>query len=195
MDIDDEVDEFLEHFGVKGMRWGVRKERSSGDEVKAPLDKKALAKKVAVGAGAIAVAVGAAYLASSVAKNSNTTISSLPKFNDSNFGLQELDSVLVAARGKDKGFQFFRTGGSPTPMAEYDAAGFNLSSEREMFKRYDNKVAARFLDPSGRLDRAGRPIIHEVIVPPSMSNDVSSLTDVVEKVWPMVKDDYEAFYE
>lgn len=32
--VDDEVNDFLEHFGIKGMRWGHRKSNSSLDDVK-----------------------------------------------------------------------------------------------------------------------------------------------------------------
>lgn len=200
--IEDEVDEFLEHFGIKGMRWGVRKERSSSNEPKPPLDKKALVKKVAIGVGVIAVAVGAAYAAKSISQSGNVPVSSLSSATIDRGKKAvvaiEPTSILHSTRGRNKGFTFLKTGGTPTPLAEYDAAGFSVGSSGDYFRRYGNaneKVASRFADPNGRKDRAGRPIFHEVIVPPSMSNDINSVKDVVDKIWPMVKDDYDAFYD
>jgi len=35
--MDTEVEDFLEHFGVKGMKWGVRKERRSGTGAAKPV--------------------------------------------------------------------------------------------------------------------------------------------------------------
>ena len=49
---DSEVDAFLEHYGVKGMRWGVRKGDPDFDR------KVSRNKKIAVGAGSVAVAAG-----------------------------------------------------------------------------------------------------------------------------------------
>lgn len=50
-------EDLLVHFGIKGMRWGVRKSSSSGGSSKKKMSTK---KKVAIGAG---VAVGAAAVA------------------------------------------------------------------------------------------------------------------------------------
>lgn len=55
----DNVDNFLEHYGVKGMKWGVRR-----NQVKAGLKKNG--KKIAVGVGiaaaAASLAAGSAYI-------------------------------------------------------------------------------------------------------------------------------------
>lgn len=45
---DEDVDEFLEHFGVKGQKWGVRRNReSSGGKEKTPSRKERRAEKKA----------------------------------------------------------------------------------------------------------------------------------------------------
>jgi hypothetical protein len=68
-----DTDEFLMHYGIKGMHWGVRRYQNE-DSTRTPLGKrheaqlesnrkpfnKELAKKVAIGVGAGALAVGAA---------------------------------------------------------------------------------------------------------------------------------------
>lgn len=67
--------EFLEHFGVKGMRWGVRKERdSSGSDGSS--EKKGLSnkQKAAVIAGsAVLVAAGALFVASKMRNSGNSS--------------------------------------------------------------------------------------------------------------------------
>lgn len=55
-----DVDDFLTHFGVKGMKWGVRKDGESKSSGWTD-DQKKKAKQVAVAAGVAAVAVGAYY--------------------------------------------------------------------------------------------------------------------------------------
>lgn len=68
MIIDEEV--YLEHFGKKGMKWGVRKDSSSDS-------KRVSNKKKAVAVGVLVV--GAAFTIAVLKKNGNTPISSIPK--------------------------------------------------------------------------------------------------------------------
>lgn len=59
--VDKEVDEFLEHFGVMGMHWGVRnKSNSNSNKNKAKLSNK---KKVVIGVSAATIAIGAVFAA------------------------------------------------------------------------------------------------------------------------------------
>lgn len=58
----DPVDDFLEHYGVKGMRWGHRKVRPDEAERKALFGPKA--KKIAMGTAAVAGALAVAYVVS-----------------------------------------------------------------------------------------------------------------------------------
>lgn len=64
-----EQDETLEHFGVKGMRWGVRKNRDSGAS-----PDHARAKKVAKVAGAAALVGGAAVAVYALNKNGHLPV-------------------------------------------------------------------------------------------------------------------------
>lgn len=68
-----DTDEFLEHFGVKGMKWGVRKERDSGS--KQP--HKVFNKRNAAIAGGV-LAVGAGVAVAVLAKNGNIP---MPEFH------------------------------------------------------------------------------------------------------------------
>lgn len=61
----DKVEEFLSHYGVKGMRWGVRKDRTSSDKPKEPWSTK---KKVVVGVGSAAVVATGAVAARHIIK-------------------------------------------------------------------------------------------------------------------------------
>jgi hypothetical protein len=198
MAIDDEVDDFLEHFGTKGMKWGVRKERTTGENDRAPVDKKALAKRVAIGAGILAAAAGAAYLASQNYKSTSTNSLSDSSIRAGSHSAKviasEPTSIIYSGR-RNSGTSFLKTGGVPSAIQEYDKAGFSDSSG-EMFKRYGSnkeKVAAKFLDPDGRKDSSGRPIYHEVIVPASMSQNLNSVDDVVKETWPHLRDSYSEF--
>jgi hypothetical protein len=58
------VEDYLEHFGVKGMRWGVRRERTSGfsDKVTKEDANRARNKKIAATVG-VGLVVGAVLLA------------------------------------------------------------------------------------------------------------------------------------
>lgn len=66
------MDEALEHFGVKGMRWGVRKNRDSGTS-----PDHARAKKVAKVAGAAALVGGAAVAVYVLNKNGHLPVKHL----------------------------------------------------------------------------------------------------------------------
>jgi len=193
-----EIDDFLMHYGVKGMKWGRRKERPEGETRFTP-EQKAKFKKAAViiGTAAVvgAVAVGTAY----VAKNSGSKVpQNIDKESSEKLVKETLDSLLHATRAKNKGFSMYEKGGLKDPLIEYTEAFGYDTPERHVFKRYgDNneKVAARFPDPLGRKDHAGRVIPHEVILPESLAKNVTNLDEAIAKVWPMIKDNVEAKYD
>ena len=67
--------EALAHFGVKGMRWGIRKDRSASSAPNS--SKAATVKKVAGGIGAVAMIGGAAFVAHKLSQGGSLPISSL----------------------------------------------------------------------------------------------------------------------
>lgn len=82
-----EVDEFFSHFGVKGMKWGVRRDDSSGSRL-SPGQKKALK----VGAG-VAVVAGAATVGVILARQGKLPISRISKSPSTAQGRKVVNSV------------------------------------------------------------------------------------------------------
>lgn len=203
--MDKAVEDFLMHHGVLGMHWGVRKTLEttlSPEQIRArQVQRNAKIHKTAVTLLGISTVVGLGAIYAARRRSlplkviKNVAIPPGTKKFVAN-KLNEPVDIIHAARGKAVGFQFPKNGGISSPLAEYEKAGFS-SHSTSFFKRYgdnDEKVAARFIDPSGRKDQAGRPIFHEVIVPKQMASEVNSVDDVVEKIWPRIKDDYDVLY-
>lgn len=195
MDADEEVAVFLEHFGIKGMHWGVR----SNKKVDSKTDHRnrniavALGSTLAIGA----IGIGALYAKnhlkipiSDISKSSNTA----KNFAESM--AKEPVGIVHSSRGKNLGYTFLQHGGMSNPGEEFIKAGFGNGGET--FKRYGSrseKVAARFLDPLGRKDFSGRLIGHDVIIPEFMAHDVHNIEDAKNKTWPLIKDIYQAYWE
>src|SRR4029077_5597830 len=57
------------------------------------------------------------------------------------------------------------------------------------------KLGAQIKDPLGRYDFAGRPIHHAFVIPENMAEGINTPDDVRAKIWPKVKDTYDAFYK
>lgn len=195
-DLDD-----IEHYGVKGMKWGVRKKRDASS----PADKKKVAAKVLLGAAGLAALI---LLGSSttnrVVTESNGPAARRPSAGDIERGrriaeslTQEPVGIVHSSRAYRKGFTFPQRGGLSDPQVEYTRAGF-AQREGEFVKRYGDrgeKVAARFNDPEGRTDFTGRGIEHEVMLPESLARGVYTLDQARNVSWPLIEDTYAAFYD
>jgi hypothetical protein len=192
----DPVEEFLEHHGIKGQKWGIRNKKKSSEE-KHPWSKK---KKTTVILGsAVAVAAitaGAIY----AKKHYGVPVSGLPKsLEGAKFTeamVKEPTDIIHATRGKHRGFGILRHGGINNPVAEMDKA-FGGNESAGYFKRYGDhleKVAGSFPDPQGRKDFAGRTIPHVVILPKGMSEGVNNIDDLQKKAWPLIKDTFNALH-
>lgn len=192
-------EEALSHFGVKGMKWGQRKSDISASSdprpKRTPEEKKALAKKVAMGTGALILAAGTAYAMHELKQKGGMPVS---KASSNSKGKKVVDnilkdptSVILASKSKHTGFEFFKDGQSPSPLDEM-IKGFNgdINKNTGFFNRYEGKIAANFDDPKGRKDRSGRVIPHSVIIPKSMTDGINNLDDVIQKIWPIVEPSY-----
>lgn len=198
---DEEVYAYLEHHGIKGQKWGVRKQQTSNESNKS--GGWSNKKKAAVILGSAAVAagliVGGVYakkhfgVKTSDIKGSSETAK---KFAQSL--AKEPVAIVHSSRGHSKGFHFLQRGGLDNPLKELERAGVGDSTPVGTFKRYgDNleKVYASFHDPLGRKDAAGRLIPHEVFLPESLAKGVNNHDEAVKKAWPLIKDTYDAMYK
>ena len=79
--------------------------------------------------------------------------------------------------------RFLLHGGLPAPLLTYERASSGVVAEREASRRVDTLVAARSADPEGRCDDGGRPISHDVRMPP----DPDGVPYAIQ-VWPLLAD-------
>lgn len=101
-----------------------------------------------------------------------------------------LAGVLWATRGRAWGFRFLLHGGFVDPLSTYERAFASLGDERSGKVGGPPRVAVRFPDPDGRRDRSGRLIPHDFIVVGALAEEIESVEDAVELLWPMVADAY-----
>lgn len=104
-------------------------------------------------------------------------------------------SLIWATRGRTWGFRFLRDGGLADPLPAYDAAIAGIDAGPCAFHRDGTTVVVRFPDPSGRKDFAGRLIPHELVVFAPLSDQVNTIGDALEVIWPMVAEEYEAIWD
>ena len=199
----------VEHYGVKGMHWGIRREDGSPRFTKQQVKKAAVIFGAAVGVAAITVGsvYAAKHMKGSMGDIKVSDISIPPaakKFAEAM--AKEPVGVVHGARTKNKGFTFPGRGGLSDPSAEWMKAGFTGSglpagvdpATKTHAWRYGDrgeKIAAVFPDPLGRRDRAGREIHHEVMLPEEVAKKVKDLSDVPKVAWDLIKDTYDALYE
>jgi hypothetical protein len=86
-------------------------------------------------------------------------------------------------------------GSGDDPLRAYDEAFDGVGDATEVLRHQDGFAALRFTDPEGRRDRAGRPIPHEFVLFPPLSERVRSMDDALAEVWPLVRDRYAVVWD
>jgi hypothetical protein len=104
-------------------------------------------------------------------------------------------SLIWATRGQNWGFRFLRNGGFPDPLPEYDKVFSGVEAKREVCCHVDEKLALRFPDPLGRKDVAGRVIPHEFVVFGPLADEIDSVEDGRQLVWPLVAEEFARAWE
>lgn len=99
-------------------------------------------------------------------------------------------SLIWATRGRSWGFGFLLRGGYRDPLAAYERAFAGMESERAVCRRVGGRVALRFPDPLDRNDTAGRVIPHDFVVMGPLADQINSIADGLDKIWPLVADFY-----
>ena len=191
----EEVDEFLAHFGVKGMRWGVRKDRTTASEDNTGSSHKKLKVAGAV-LGVAVIAAGAVY----VAKHGGVSASSLSSSNGEKAKsfvedlVKEKEPTSIILTSDDRGF--IRKGGLSDPIHEYEKAGFNTRIGTNEHRRYgssNEKVAVAFRDPRGLKDASGRPVLHQVILPKAHASGITDFESAKSKAWSLAQGPYDEY--
>lgn len=96
--------------------------------------------------------------------------------------------AIWATRGRTWGFRFLLDGEYPDPLPAYDRIFSVVGDEPRLCVRVGAQVALRFPDPLNRRDAAGRVIPHDFVVLEPLANEVNSVDDGLQKVWPLVSD-------
>ncbi len=104
-------------------------------------------------------------------------------------------NLIWATRGKSWGFRFLLNGGYPDPLLAYERAFADLQSQRAACRRLGEQVALRFPDPLSRRDDAGRVIPHDFVVMGPLADEVNSVDDGLEKIWPLVAEVYDQVWD
>lgn len=99
-------------------------------------------------------------------------------------------NLIWATRGRSWGFRFLLKGGYPDPLSAYEHAFASVEDEPTGCWRVGNDVALRFPDPLNREDAAGRVIPHDFVVLGTLANEIRSVDDGLQRVWPLVADIY-----
>lgn len=100
------------------------------------------------------------------------------------------ERLIWATRGRSWGFRFLLKGGLSDPLLVYERSFAGLVDEPTACHHAPGEVALRFPDPLGRRDAAGRVIPHEFVVFGALADEIESVADGLQEVWPLVADVY-----
>lgn len=107
----------------------------------------------------------------------------------------QVEELIWATRGRSWGFRFLLNGGLPDPLFDYERNFANLETEPTAWRRINGKVALRFPDPLERRDTAGRVIPHDFVVSGDLADQIESVEDGIQLVWPLVAEAYDRVWD
>jgi hypothetical protein len=111
---------------------------------------------------------------------------------------------IWVTRGKHWGFCFLRKTTTGDPWLVYEVAFENVpidAQKHHEMKRIaidstrEDVVALRFLDPLARSDASGRIISHDFVLFGEFANQVNSVEQGLEKIWPLIETEYAEIFE
>ena len=104
-------------------------------------------------------------------------------------------NLVWATRGLSWGFRFLLDGGLENPLSTYEHAFAGVGDDPTVCRRVGTHVALRFPDPSGRQDRSGRVIPHDIVVLPPLADDVRTIEDGLSIVWARIAEAYDRVWD
>jgi len=105
------------------------------------------------------------------------------------------ERLIWTTRGRSWGFRFLLKGGLSDPLLVYERSFAGLGDEPTTCHRAAGKVALRFPDPLGRRDASGRVIPHEFVVFGDLADEIASVEDGLQRVWPLVAEAYAGVWD
>jgi hypothetical protein len=81
------------------------------------------------------------------------------------------------------------------PLQIYERSFADLEGEAATCHRVAGGVALRFPDPLGRRDASGRAIPHEFVVFGDLADEIESVEDGLQRVWPLVAEAYAGVWD
>lgn len=105
------------------------------------------------------------------------------------------ERLIWATRGRSWGFRFLLDGGLSDPLRAFEHSFAELGDTPTICSRTAGSVALRFPDPLGRRDASGRVIPHEFVVFGELAEEIDSIEDGLQQVWPLVAETYAAVWD
>lgn len=103
--------------------------------------------------------------------------------------------LLWATRGYRWGFRFIQDDGEGDPLPRFEAAFARVPASGPALEKSVDQVAVRFTDPEGRLDFAGRPIMHEIVVWDLAGNVPATAEEAKSFIWPLMASRYAEYWD